>query len=105
FLRLALELDVLRAQPGGALVYLAARVRLEREVVQADAIAVVRLGFGQRLAQAERAARAAQIPDRLPALALHLGDGVEAERAEQLGVEGQAALDRGDDEIDVMDAR
>jgi hypothetical protein len=29
---------------------------------------------------------------------------VPAERPEQLSVEGQAALDRGDDEVDVMDA-
>jgi hypothetical protein len=30
---------------------------------------------------------------------------MEAELAEQLRVERQAALDRGDDEVDVMDAR
>jgi hypothetical protein len=30
---------------------------------------------------------------------------VEAERAEELRIESQAALDRGDDQIDVMDAR
>jgi len=46
----------------------------------------------------------AEVPDRLAALALHLGHVVVAERCEQIAVEGQAALDRRDDEIDVVDA-
>ena len=45
-----------------------------------------------------------QVPDRFAALALDLADPVPAERAEQLAVEGQAALDGGDDQVDVMDA-
>ena len=40
----------------------------------------------------------------LVALALHLADAVPAQRAEQIAVEGQAALDRRDDQIDVMNA-
>ena len=39
-LRLALELDGLRPQPVGALVHLRPRVRLEGDVVDADAVAV-----------------------------------------------------------------
>src|SRR4029079_2990275 len=104
-LRTALDLGALGAQPFGSLVHDRARHRLEREMVQADAVAVIgaltlRLG----LAQTDRGARAPEVPDRLAAFALHLADAVPAERAEQIAVEGQAALDRRDDEIDVMDA-
>jgi hypothetical protein len=42
--------------------------------------------------------------NRLAALALDLARPVPAERAEQLAVERQAALDRGDDDVDVMQA-
>src|SRR5207249_890933 len=56
------------------------------------------------LAEADRAARAPEVPDRLAALAFHLADAVPAERAEEVPIEGQAALDRGDDEIDVVNA-
>jgi hypothetical protein len=74
-------------------------------VVQADAVAVLlALARGRRLAQAERAARAAEVVDRLAALALDLGRPVPPQRAEQLAVEGQAALDRGNDDVDVMQA-
>ena len=93
------------AQPVGALVDRAARRRLEREVVEADAVAVERLLRRRlRLPQAERAARAREVPDRLAALALDLADAVPAERLEQLPVEGQAAEDRADDEVDVVKA-
>src|SRR5437667_7416073 len=102
----ALDLGPLRAQPLRPLVDDRPRVRLEREMVQADAVAVVRaVGFRLRLAQADRAARSPEVPDRLAALALHLARAVPAERAEPLAVEGQAALDRRNDQIDVVDAR
>src|SRR5919201_3116102 len=102
FLRLALQLDVLGAQPVGALVDDAARRGLEGKVVQSDAVAVVRRDLRLHLAQPDGRARAADVPDRLAALALDLAHPVEAERAEQPGVERQAAPDRRDDEVDVM---
>jgi len=50
-------------------------------------------------------ARATAGADRTFAtLTLHLADPVVAERAEELGVERQAALDRRDDEVDVVNA-
>ena len=88
----------------GAFVDRGARVGLEGKVVQPDAITVVGLRLGLRLAQPDCGPWAAEVPDRLAALALDLADPVEAERAEQLGVESQAALDRGDDQVDVVDA-
>ena len=103
-LRAALDLGAASAQPVGALVDREARRRLEREVVQTDPVAVVLVRGRLRLAQADRAAGAGEVPDRLAALALDLADAVPAERLEQVAVEGQAAQDRGDDEIDVMDA-
>jgi hypothetical protein len=42
------------------------------------------------------------VPDRLAAFALDLADAVPAERLEQLAIEGQAAEDRADDEVDVV---
>src|SRR6266404_3447112 len=72
-------------------------------MVQADAVAIVH-ALGLRLAQAERHVGAAEVPNRLAALALDLGDPVVAERRQQVAVEGQAALDRGHDEVDVMNA-
>src|SRR5437899_11775749 len=57
-----------------------------------------------RLAETDRRPPPAQVPDRLAALALDLAEHVPAERAERLTVERQAAPDRGDDEVDVMDA-
>ena len=103
-LRVTIDLDVLRAQPCSTLVDVTSRRRLEREMMQSDAIAVVRRRIGVGLAQADRLTGPAQVPDRLAALALDLADTGESERSEQLGVEGQAALDRGDDQVDVMDA-
>ena len=72
--------------------------------MQADPVAV-EPAEALRLAEPDRAARPAEVPDRLAALALDLRDAVVAERAEQVAVERQAALDRGDDEVDVVDAR
>jgi hypothetical protein len=72
-------------------------------VVEADPVAVV-VALGLSRTQPDLAARAGEVPDRLAPLTFDLADPVEAERAEQVAVEGQAALDRGDDEIDVVDA-
>src|SRR3954467_13710830 len=71
-------------------------------MVQPDAVAVVLAVTRLRLAEPDLGHGAAEVPDRLAALALHLADPVPAERAEQLAVERQAALDGGDDEVDVM---
>src|SRR4051794_37486045 len=91
----ALDLDTLLAEPVGPLVYDRARRRFEREVVQANAIAVVRTGaLDLRLAQSDRASGARDVPDRLASFALRLADAVPAEGAEQVAVEGKAALDR-----------
>src|SRR5439155_3795835 len=104
FLRPALDLGAVRAQPLGPLCDRGARRRREAEVVEAQLVAVVLAARRlRRLAQADGPARPAEVVDRLAALALDLADPVEAERAEQLAVEGQAALDRGDDEVDVAD--
>jgi hypothetical protein len=81
---------------------------LESKVVQPDPVAVdpvvalIRLCL--RLTQPDRAARAGEIPDRLAALALDLPDPVIAERRQQLAIKRQAALDRRDDQVDVVDA-
>jgi hypothetical protein len=101
----ALDLRAAGAQPLGALVDDEARASLERQVVEADAVAVVRLvGVCLRLAQPDRAAGAGEVPDRFAALALDLADPVPAERLEQLTVERQAAQDRRYDEVDVVNA-
>ena len=82
------------------------RRRLERDVMHADAVPVERLRRRRlRLSQAEVAAGARDVPDRLAALALDLADAVPSERPEQLAVERQAAKDRADDEVDVVEAR
>src|SRR5207247_9840531 len=92
--------------PFRALVNRRGRRSLDRDVVQADPVPVVGLSaVGLGLPQSDGAAGAGEVPDRLAALALHLADAVEPERREQVSVERQAALDRGDDEIDVVDAR
>src|SRR4051794_3579739 len=76
-LRLALQLGADAAQPAGALVDVGARVGLEAEVVQADGVAVVAAELAcLRLAQADARAGAAQVEDRLAALALDLADAV-----------------------------
>src|SRR4051794_6874350 len=73
-------------------------------MVEADRVAVVCAGPALRLAQPDRRLLAADVPDRLAALSLHFAQAMPAERAEQLAIEREAALDRGDDEVDVMDA-
>ena len=99
----ALDLGAAGAQPVRALVDDFARRRLERDVVDADRVAVV-ARRGVCASRSPIGARPAEVPDRLAALALDLGDPVPAQRPEQLAVERQAALDRRDDEVDVMDA-
>ena len=102
----ALDLGVVGAQPVGPLVDGRARDGLERDVVEADPVAVdLAAVLGRRLAQAEGAPRTCQVVDRLATLALDLAQPVPAERPQQLAVEGQAALDRGDDDVEVVDAR
>jgi hypothetical protein len=71
--------------------------------MQPHAVAVVASVVGLRLAEPDLRLVAEEVPDRLAALALYLADPVPSERAEQLAVERQAALDRGDDDVDVMD--
>ena len=72
--------------------------------MEADPVAVVvALALGLSGTKSDLAAGPGEVPDRLAPLALDLVDPVEAERREQLPVEGQAALDRRDDEIDVVD--
>src|SRR5512133_607365 len=67
----------------------------EREMVQADLVAVVRLpAFRCCLPQADRRGGAEQVVDRLAALALHFAEAVIAERAEEITVERQAPLER-----------
>src|SRR6185312_16502945 len=56
---------------------------------------------GLSLPEPDRAPRPPEVPDRLAALPLDLGHAVPAERREQIPVEGQAALDRRHDQVDV----
>src|SRR5919198_1677748 len=106
FLRLAFDFGSLVPEPDGPLVDPRAGGGLEGEVMEADAVAVVRaLARGLCFTQADRASGAADVPDRLATLPLDLTDAVKAERAEEVAVERQAALDRGHDEIDVVNAR
>jgi hypothetical protein len=101
----ALDLGVVGAEPVRALVDGSARDDLERDVVEADAVAVDLAAVSRRrLAQAERAARAREVVDGLAALALDLAQALPPERPQQPAVEGQAALDRGDDDVEVVDA-
>src|SRR5262249_53433354 len=102
-LRPALDLGAPLPQPGRALVDRAARPRLERDVMHADGVAVV-ASLRLRLAQPDRDAGTREVPDRLAALARHLLDAVVAERRQELAVEREAALDRRDDQVDVLDA-
>jgi hypothetical protein len=76
-------------------------------VVEADSVAVdgkPRLGI-RGLAEADGGARPIEIVDRLATLARSVGHTVPAERPQQLPVEGQRAVDVGDDQVDVMDSR
>src|SRR6266511_2086285 len=76
---------------------------LEGDVMEADLISVGGpIALALRLADADDAPWPPQVPDRLAALALHLADAVPAKRAEEVAVEGKAALDRGDDDVYVM---
>src|SRR6266542_985165 len=73
--------------------------------MQTDGVAVIRVGaLRLRLAQADRGTGAPEVVDRLASLALDLADAVEAERRKQVAVERQAALDRRDDQVDMVNA-
>jgi hypothetical protein len=105
-LRLVLDLEPLRLCPGEPLVDGLARLGLERQVVKADGIAVVGPGRRLCLPQRERGADtlAVEVPDRLAALADDLVELDVAERREQLAVQREAALERGDDEIEMVES-
>src|SRR5262245_6353788 len=106
-LRATLDLGAVLAQPSGSLVDLPALVGDEGDVVDADRVTVVRdrVSVGLALAQAHlRVAGAADVDHALPALAGDLARLREAERGEELGVEGEAALQAGDDEVEMVDA-
>src|SRR5215207_3341430 len=80
---LAVDLDALLLGPGEGPVDRAAIGRFEGEVMQADRIAIDRLvALALSLAQAERAVEvgAAEVADRLPALALLLDGGDPPQR-------------------------
>src|SRR2546423_15653602 len=73
--------------------------------MEADLVAVEGpFPLALRLANTHRTPRPPEVPDRLAALTLHFADAVPAERAEQISVEGKAPLDRGDDDVEVVDA-
>jgi len=72
-----------------------------REVVEADLVAVV-FPLRLRLAEADRRSGAPEVPNGLVAFPLHLAHPVPSERPEEIPVEGEAALDRRDDQIDVV---
>jgi hypothetical protein len=105
-LGIILDLEALRSRPAEPLVDDVAGRRLEREVVQPHGVPVVWLTRRRlRLPKAERSpdALAVEIEDRLPALAYDLVDLDEAERREQFLVERQTALERRDDEVEMVD--
>src|SRR5207253_2095548 len=103
-LRLALDLGAHGAQPVGPLLDGSARCRLVREIVQPGRVPGTGTCRRLCLPQTDLGLVAEQVPDRLAALALDLAAPVPAEWPEQLAVKGQAALNRGDDEVDVVDA-
>ncbi len=101
-LRRRLDRNAPLPRPGVALVDDLARVGFERDVVDADAVAVVLAG-DSRLAQADGgAAFAADVDDGLAPLADDVSDTRVPERLEQLAIEGKAPLERRDHEVEVM---
>jgi hypothetical protein len=107
-LRPALDLEAAFAQPASPLVHDVPRADVEAQVMEADRVAVVRSRVRIRLLLTKAERRDAgpldrEVPDRLAALASDLPEAGPADRAEQLTVERQAALDRADDEIDVAE--
>src|SRR5512133_625961 len=75
-------------------------------MVEAHAVAVVglRRALG-RLAQTDRSGRAREVEDRLATLTFNFAHAVPAERTEEIAIERQAAFDRGNDQVHVVDAR
>src|SRR5262249_33905719 len=101
----ALDRDATPAQPVGALVDVVPGRRLECDVMDADAVTVEGLLRRYlRLSQAKGAAWARDVPHRLAALGLDLPHPMQAKRFQQFAVEGQAAKNRADDEVDVVKA-
>ena len=102
----ALDLGADVAGPVGDLLDRLPARRREGEVVQSDRVAVGSVETRVALAQPDRPVGevAAEVNDPLPLLADDAADVDVTERAQQSFVEGQAALQRGDDEIDMMDA-
>src|SRR5215210_3439045 len=101
----ALDRDALLSQPIGPLVDERARVSLEGNVMESEPVAVEAAGRVRlRGAQADGGAGAPEVPDGLAPLALDLRQAVPPERPEEVTVERQAALDRGDDEVDMVNA-
>jgi hypothetical protein len=105
--RLVLDLNSLLDGPPVALVDGLLRRRFERGMVKPDRVAVVRaFALGLRLANPQRRSDslAVEVPDRLAALAFHVIGLQVPERSQQLPIEGQAALERGHDDVDVVEA-
>jgi hypothetical protein len=76
-------------------------------MVKPDRVAVVRaFSLGLRLANPQRRSVSLEVdvPDRLGALALHLIGLQVPERSQQLPIERQAAVERGHDDVDVVEA-
>jgi hypothetical protein len=101
-LRRGLDLGVAGEEPLVPLVDDRARRDLDREVMEADPVAV-ELPGRLRLPEADARPGPNEVGDRLAPLPLDLAHAVPAEGAEELAVEGKAALDRGDDEVEVVD--
>ena len=107
FSRAAFDLRVVVAQPASSFVDRLAIRRLECEVMQPECVAVDRrlIGLGGALSKSQGAAqiRSPEIVDRLTALTFLFDEPNPPERAEQFAVEGKAAFDRGNDQVDVID--
>lgn len=103
-----LNLGAAIMQPPSTLVHDLTREDVEAEMVNADRVAVKRNGVcvGLFLAKSEcRNSRPLdrEVPHGLALLAADLTEAGPADRPQKLTVEGQAALDRADDEIDVAE--
>jgi hypothetical protein len=100
-LRLALDLGTVAAQPFCTLVDDVSRGRPERDVVDADRIAIEG-GTRLPLTQTELDAVATEVVDGLTALADDRPARLPSERAKEVEVEGQASFERADDEVEVV---
>src|SRR5205809_601545 len=98
-LRRAFDLDALLENPLPAPIDGIARRCLERDVVNAYGIPVIRHGvrIGLLLSQPEPRVRSLQIPDLLAALSFEFKYATPAQTSEKTGIERFAPLDIGDD--------